>query len=250
MTKKKEIFAGIIIIGNEVLSGRTKDINTSTISTWLNSLGIEVKEVRVIPDDAKTIIDTVNELRKKFNYIFTTGGIGPTHDDITAESISNAFNLEYGFHKEAFSILESYYKPGEFTDGRQKMAKMPTTAKLILNPSSGAPGFYVENVFCLPGVPSILKSMLGGLNNILVGGDPVLSKTLNLRTVESEIAKSLTDIQNKNKEVEIGSYPFFRAGKLGVSIVLRSTDQDKIDECNDQILKFVIAKDIEVLREI
>ena len=250
MPNKKEIIAGIIIIGNEVLSGRTKDINTSTISTWLNSLGIEVKEVRVIPDDAKTIIDTVNELRKKFNYIFTTGGIGPTHDDITAESISNAFNLEYGFHKEAFSILESYYKPGEFTEGRQKMAKMPTTAKLILNPSSGAPGFYVENVFCLPGVPSILKSMLGGLNNILVGGDPVLSKTLNLRTVESEIAKSLTDIQNKNKEVEIGSYPFFRAGKLGVSIVLRSTDQDKIDECNDQILKFVIAKDIEVLREI
>jgi len=250
MPNKKEIIAGIIIIGNEVLSGRTKDINTSTISTWLNSLGIEVKEVRVIPDDAKTIIDTVNELRKKFNYIFTTGGIGPTHDDITAESISNAFNLEYGFHKEAFSILESYYKPGEFTDGRQKMAKMPTTAKLILNPSSGAPGFYVENVFCLPGVPSILKSMLGGLNNILVGGDPVFSKTLNLRTVESEIAKSLTDVQNKNKEVEIGSYPFFRAGKLGVSIVLRSTDQDKIDECNDQILKFVIAKDIEVLREI
>jgi len=250
MTNKKEIIAGIIIIGNEVLSGRTKDINTSTISTWLNSLGIIVKEVRVIPDDEKIIVDTVNELRKKFNYIFTTGGIGPTHDDITAESISNAFNLEYGFHKEAFSILENYYKPGEFTVGRQKMAKMPTTAKLIINPSSGAPGFYVENVFCLPGVPSILKSMLGGLNNVLVGGDPVLSKTLNLRTMESEIAKSLTDVQNRNKEVEIGSYPFFRAGKLGVSIVLRSTDQSKIDNCNDQILKFVKEKKIEILREI
>ena len=250
MPNKKEIIAGIIIIGNEVLSGRTKDINTSTISTWLNSLGIEVKEVRVIPDDEKIIIGTVNELRKKFNYIFTTGGIGPTHDDITAESISSAFNLEYGFHKEAFSILKSYYKPGEFTEGRQKMAKMPTTAKLILNPSSGAPGFYVENVFCLPGVPSILKSMLGGLNNVLVGGDPVLSKTLNLRTMESEIAKPLTDVQNKNKEVEIGSYPFFRAGKLGVSIVLRSTDQKKIDECNDQILEFIKNKNIEILREI
>ena len=249
MPNKKEIIAGIIIIGNEVLSGRTKDINTSTISTWLNSLGIEVKEVRVIPDDEKIIIGTVNELRKKFNYIFTTGGIGPTHDDITAESISNAFNLEYGFHKEAFSILESYYKPGEFTEGRQKMAKMPTTAKLILNPSSGAPGFYVENVFCLPGVPSILKSMLGGLNNVLVGGDPVLSKTLNLRTMESEIAKPLTDVQNKNKEVEIGSYPFFRAGKLGVSIVLRSTDQNKINQCNDQILEFVKSNEIEILME-
>ena len=250
MTNKKEIIAGIIIIGNEVLSGRTKDINTSAISTWLNSLGIVVKEVRVIPDDEKIIVDTVNELRKKFNYIFTTGGIGPTHDDITAESISNAFNIEYGFHKEAFSILENYYKPGEFTEGRQKMAKMPTTAKLIINPSSGAPGFYVENVFCLPGVPSILKSMLGGLNNVLIGGDPVLSKTLNLRTMESEIAKSLTDVQNKNKEVEIGSYPFFRAGKLGVSIVLRSTDQNKIDECNDQILEFIKNKNIEILREV
>ena len=250
MTNKKEIIAGIIIIGNEVLSGRTKDINTSTISIWLNSLGIEVKEARIIPDNEKIIIDTVNELRKKFNYIFTTGGIGPTHDDITAESISKAFNLDYGFHKEAFSILENYYKPGEFTEGRQKMAKMPIEAKLIINPSSGAPGFYVENVFCLPGVPSILKSMLGGLNNILVGGDPVISKTLNLRTVESEIAKNLSNIQDQNKEVEIGSYPFFRAGKLGVSIVLRSIDQNKIDQCNDQILKFVISKDIEILREI
>jgi len=250
MTNKKEIIAGIIIIGNEVLSGRTKDINTSTISTWLNSLGIEVKEVRVIPDDKQKIINTVNELRKNFNYIFTTGGIGPTHDDITAESISEAFNLEYGFHKEAFSILENYYKPGEFTEGRQKMAKMPTTAKLIVNPSSGAPGFYVENVFCLPGVPSILKSMLGGLNNILVGGDPVISKTLNLRTVESEISKSLSEVQDQNKEVEIGSYPFFRAGKLGVSIVLRSIDQDKIDKCSDQILHFVKTKNIEILREI
>ena len=130
------------------------------------------------------------------------------------------------------------------------MAKMPTSASLILNPSSGAPGFYIENVFCLPGVPSILKSMLGGLNNVLVGGDPVLSKTLNLRTVESEIAKSLTDVQNKNNDVEIGSYPFFRSGKLGVSIVLRSTNQKKIDLCNEQILEFVKLKNIEILREI
>ena len=250
MTNKKEINAGIIIIGNEVLSGRTKDINTSSIALWLNPLGIHVKEVRVIADDENTIIDTVNVFRKKFNYVFTTGGIGPTHDDITAESIAKAFNTEYGFHKEAFSILENYYKPGEFTEGRQKMAKMPTSASLILNPSSGAPGFYIENVFCLPGVPSILKSMLGGLNNVLVGGDPVLSKTLNLRTVESEIAKSLTDVQNKNNDVEIGSYPFFRAGKLGVSIVLRSTNQKKIDLCNEQILEFVKLKNIEILREI
>ena len=247
MTNKKEIIAAIIIIGNEVLSGRTKDLNTSAISMWLNSIGISVQEVRVIPDIEKIIIATVNELREKFDYVFTTGGIGPTHDDITAMSISKAFNLKYDFHKEAFSILENYYEPGKFNEGRQKMAKMPTTANLILNPSSGAPGFYVENVFCLPGVPSILRSMLGGLNNVLIGGDPILSKTINLRTYESEIAESLTNVQNNNQGVEIGSYPFFRQGKLGVSIVLRSVDKSKIDNCNLQILEFVKTKNIKVV---
>ena len=250
MTNKKEITAGIIIIGNEVLSGRTKDINTSTLAKWLNSLGIEVKEVRVIPDVESAIVETVNHLRKRFNYIFTTGGIGPTHDDITAESISKAFDLEYGFHKEAYSILEKYYKPGEFNDGRQKMAKMPTSANLILNPTSGAPGFYVENVFCLPGVPSILQSMIGGLNNVLIGGDPILSLTISLRTVESQIANSITEIQNKNNGVEIGSYPFFRAGKLGVSIVLRSSNKNKLDECYATILNFIETKGIEIVEEV
>ncbi len=247
MDNKKEINAAILIIGNEVLSGRTKDINTSTLATWLNTIGITVKEVRVVPDIEITIINTVNELREKFNYVFTTGGIGPTHDDITAESISKAFGVKYGFHKEAFSILEKYYKPGEFNEGRQKMAKMPVTSNLILNPTSGAPGFNLENVFCLPGVPSILKSMLGGLKNSLIGGAPILSETLNLRTVESEIAKSLTEVQNQNIDVEIGSYPFFRAGKLGVSIVIRSTDKDKIETCKLEINRFIKDKNIEIV---
>ena len=148
---------------------------------------------------------------------------------------------------EAFKILESYYKPGEFNKGRQKMVWMPENAELILNPTSGAPGFSVKNVFCLPGVPSILKSMLGGLKNRIVGGQPILSHTISLRTVESEIASSLTKVQNKNKEVEIGSYPFFHAGKLGVSIVLRSEDQSKIDHCNSQILEFIEEKKIEIV---
>ena len=247
MTNKKEILAGIIIIGNEILSGRTQDTNTGTLSLWLNSLGIKVQEVRIIPDIKGIIIKTVNELRKKYNYIFTTGGIGPTHDDITAASISKAFGLTYGPHKEAMSILEKYYKPGEFNKGRQKMAHMPLEAKLILNPTSGAPGFYVENVFCLPGVPSILKSMLGGISHNLTGGEPILSMTMNLRTVESEIAKSLNDVQENNKGVEIGSYPFFKAGKLGVAIVLRSTDKNKIDKCNLEILNFVKEKKIEIV---
>ena len=241
--------AAILIIGNEILSGRTQDTNTSTIALWLNSIGVIVKEVRTIPDEEKKIIDTVNELRKTNNYLFTTGGIGPTHDDITAKTISKAFDLDYEIHKEAFKILESYYKPGEFNEGRQKMVWMPKNAKLILNPTSGAPGFNIENVFCLPGVPSILKSMLGGLKNEIVGGNPILSHTISLRTVESEIAKSLTNVQDDNKDVEIGSYPFFQAGKLGVSIVIRSEEQPKIDKCSSEILKFVNKKKIEVVNK-
>ena len=247
MTKNTKVNAAILIIGNEILSGRTIDTNTSTIALWLNSIGIKVNEVRVIPDIADTIIDTVNYLRKNNDYVFTTGGIGPTHDDITAQSISSAFNLKYEIHKEAFKILESYYKVGEFNEGRQKMVWMPRNANLILNPTSGAPGFNVENVFCLPGVPSILKSMLGGLKNKIVGGDPILSHTISLKTVESEIANSLTNVQDNNKDVEIGSYPFFQAGKLGVSIVIRSEDQLKIDKCNSEILAFVNQKKIEVV---
>ena len=247
MTKNKIVNAAILIIGNEILSERTQDTNTGTIALWLNSIGVKVKEVRVIPDIEKNIIDTVNVLRKTNDYVFTTGGIGPTHDDITAESISKAFKLDYEIHKEAFKILEAYYKPGEFNEGRQKMVWMPKEAKLILNPTSGAPGFNIENVFCLPGVPSILKSMLGGLKNKIVGGKPIISHTISLRTVESEIANPLTKVQNNNKDVEIGSYPFFQAGKLGVSIVIRSEDQSKVDKCAFQILEFVNKKKIEVV---
>jgi len=245
MSKKTN--AAILIIGNEILSGRTQDTNTSTLSLWLNSIGVKVQEVRVIPDIEQTIVDSVNSLRKIYDYIFTTGGIGPTHDDITAQSIAKAFKLNYELHEEGYKILEKYYKPGEFNEGRQKMIWMPKDAKLILNPTSGAPGFSVENVFCLPGVPSILKSMLGGLKNKIVGGEPILSQTISLRTVESEIANSLTEVQEQNKDVEIGSYPFFHAGKLGVSIVIRSENQSKINECNSQILKFVNEKKIEVV---
>ena len=247
MTKNTKVNAAILIIGNEILSGRTQDTNTGTIALWLNSIGVMVAEVRVIPDIESIIVDTVNYLRRVNDYVFTTGGIGPTHDDITAQSISKAFNLEYEIHKEAFKILEAYYKIGEFNEGRQKMVWMPSKANLILNPTSGAPGFNIENVFCLPGVPSILKSMLGGLKNKIVGGKPILSQTISLKTVESEIAKSLTRVQNNNKDIEIGSYPFFQAGKLGVSIVIRSEDQLKINKCELQILDFVNEKKIEIV---
>ena len=247
MSKNIQVNAAIIIIGNEILSGRTKDINTSKIATWLNKLGVRVQEVRVIPDVEAIIVSTINKVRKKYNYVFTTGGIGPTHDDITAQSISKAFGARYGKHKEAYKILEDYYKKNEFSEGRKKMAWMPVNARLILNPTSGAPGFVIENVFCLPGVPSILQSMLRALNNEISGGKPIISYTINLRTVESEIAKSLTSVQDKNKDVEIGSYPFFKAGKSGVAIVIRSVEQSKIDICNAQILDFVNQKKIQII---
>jgi molybdenum cofactor synthesis domain-containing protein len=189
MTENTKFNAAILIIGNEILSGRTQDTNTGTIAKWLNSIGVTVNEVRVIPDIESTIVETVNHLRKVNNYVFTTGGIGPTHDDITAQSISKAFNLEYEIHQEAFKILEAYYKVGEFNEGRQKMVWMPKNANLILNPTSGAPGFYVENVFCLPGVPSILKSMLGGLKDKIVGGNPIISHTISLKTLIEAVKK-------------------------------------------------------------
>ena len=245
MKKKfKKVNAAILIIGNEILSGRTQDLNVSFISNWLNdSCGIKVEEVRVISDNEKIIIKTINELRKKFNYVFTTGGIGPTHDDITAESISKAFKVKYEYHKEAFTILEKYYGKIKFNDGRKKMSKMPRGSRLIYNPSSAAPGFKIHNVFCLPGVPLILRSMIHNCLKYLKRGSKLYSTSINLITVESNIAKGLAKIQKKyKKEIDIGSYPFFRLGRIGVSIVLRSQNKHKINLCKKEILKDIVRK--------
>ena len=243
----KKVNAVIIIIGNEILSGRTQDVNVVHLSRWLNELGVKVEEVRVIPDLQNQIVNTINEVRKKFKYVFTTGGIGPTHDDITSRSMAKAFNLSYGYHKEAYKILEKYYNIGEFNEGRKTMAKLPGKASLIFNPSSAAPGFFIENVFCLPGVPSILKSMLGGLKDKIVGGKKILNKVISLRTVESEIATDLEKVQNKFKNVEIGSYPFFKQDKVGVSVVMRSTEKILINKCSNEIKKFIKKKNINIL---
>jgi len=243
----KKVNAAIVVIGNEILSGRTQDVNVVHLSKWLNELGVKVEEVRVIPDVEDSIVNTINEVRKKFKYVFTSGGIGPTHDDITSRSIAKAFNLSYGYHKEAYEILEKYYDPRKFNDGRKKMAKLPNKALLIYNPSSVAPGFIVENVFCLPGVPSILQSMLGGLRNKIIGGKKILSKTINLRTVESEIALALENIQRKFKNTDIGSYPFFKQGKVGVSVVIRSTEQNLIKECSIEIQNFIKKQKIKIV---
>jgi len=251
MKKKiKKINAAILIIGNEILSGRTQDKNISFISNWLNQkCGISVKEVRVIPDEEKVIIDNILILSKKFNYVFTTGGIGPTHDDITAQSISKAFKVKYEFHREAYAILENYYGKIKFNDGRKKMAKMPRGAKLIYNPSSAAPGFITKNVISLPGVPSILNSMIDNSKKYLVKGLKVQSKTINIYTVESNISKELGIIQEKfNKYVEIGSYPFFRLGKIGVNIVMRSSTITQLKKVNKEINKLVKFKNLKKLK--
>jgi molybdenum cofactor synthesis domain-containing protein len=251
MKKKiKKIKAAILIIGNEILSGRTQDKNVAFISNWLNSkCGISVNEVRIISDDEKIIVKNILALSKKFNYVFTTGGIGPTHDDITAKSISKAFKVKYEYHKEAFKILEKYYGKNKFNDGRKKMAKMPRGAKLIYNPSSAAPGFITKNVLSLPGVPSILNSMIENCKRYLIKGFKVHSKTLNLYTVESNISKKMGQIQKKYmKSVEIGSYPFFRLGKIGVSIVSRSTSISKLESVNKELTKLAKLKKIQILK--
>ena len=247
--KKKNVNAAILIIGNEILSGRTQDKNIAFLSQWLNSkCGISVKEVRIIPDVEKIIIKNIRTLSKLFNYVFTTGGIGPTHDDITAQSIAKAFKVKYGYHKEAYKILENYYGKEKFNDGRKKMAKMPQVAKLIYNPSSAAPGFITKNVFSLPGVPSILNSMIDNCKKYLTKGLKVHSKTVNLFTVESNISKKLAIVQKKYKNfVDIGSYPFFRLGKIGVSVVSRSTSKKKLINVNKDLMKIVKDKKIKIL---
>ena len=238
MEFKKEFTAGIIIIGNEILSGRTVDKNTSFIASWLNEKGISVEEVRAIPDKEQVIIDTVNELRNKFAYVFTTGGIGPTHDDITSESISKVFNQKYQYHKEAYKLLEDYYKNQDFNEGRKKMAKMPENAKLIPNPKTFAAGFYVENVFVLPGVPSILQVMVPYLDKIIKNGKKILSISIDSGLRESVLADGLSEIQNKYKNIDIGSYPYFK-DKPGTVLVLRSVDEMQIKKCETEVKKLI-----------
>ena len=234
MNLQKEFTAAIVIIGNEILSGRTVDKNTSFLSSWLNDKGISVEEVRIIPDKEKVIIDTVDHLRRTFGYVFTTGGIGPTHDDITSESISKMFSQKYQYHQEAYKILEKYYENQDFNEGRKKMAKMPEKAKLIQNPKTFAAGFYVENVFVLPGVPSILQAMVLNLDKLILSGSKILSASIDTSLRESSIAQELEIIQKKYKDVDIGSYPYFKE-KPRTVLVMRSINKESIDLCEKEI---------------
>jgi len=216
--------AGLVIIGDEILSGRTQDTNSNFIANKLVKAGIKLEQIRTIQDDQQTIIDTVKAFHKLYTYVFTTGGIGPTHDDITSESIAIAFNKEFCFHKEAFKILEDYYPKGEFNEGRKKMAKMPASSQLILNPLTVCPGFRIENVFVLPGVPEIMKKMFVNVLKNIKKGESKKIITINTDLYESLMAEKLSIIQEENLECSIGSYPYFDkiTNTGGVNIVISS----------------------------
>ena len=221
--------AAILIIGNEVLSGRTQDTNVQYLAGGLNDLGIRLTEVRVVPDLEDVIVDAVNTLRGGFDYLFTTGGIGPTHDDITAASVAKAFGVALVRSAEAEELLRARYKAEDITEARLKMANVADGAELIENPVSAAPGFRIENVFVLAGVPRIMQAMFDGLKGDLRGGAPVLSKSIDAFVPEGVVAGPLGGLQDEYPDVDMGSYPFFRDGRLGTCLVARSTDPARLD---------------------
>ncbi len=227
--------AALIIIGNEILSGRTQDKNLSYLANWLNEIGIQLSEVRVIRDEEKVIIDTVNHLRSEYDYVFTTGGIGPTHDDITSLSIARAFGVELEVNDKALSILKEYYKDSELTEARMKMTMIPVGAELVDNPVSKAPGFKMDNVFVMAGIPSIMQGMLEGARMFLKGGDVVKSLSIDVFTPESNVAQALTDLQKKYNDVEIGSYPFSKDNRFGTTLVMRSSDEKRLQQCDEEL---------------
>ena len=240
MALEKTVTACLIIIGDEVLSGRTQDANLSFLGANLNEVGVRLAEARVIPDDDAVIQATVNECRAAFDYVFTTGGIGPTHDDITAASIAKAFGLPLERNPEAVALLERNYKPEDINEARMKMAESPAGATLLTNPISWAPGFQVDNVFVMAGVPSVMRAMFDGFRDRLAGGRPVRSRTLSVHLKEGDLAAPLGDLQDRYETVSIGSYPFFRNDRLGVSIVLRSADEAPLDAATEEMREIML----------
>jgi molybdenum cofactor synthesis domain-containing protein len=219
-----EVSAAILIIGDEILSGRTKDTNTSTIAIFLGKRGIQVRETRTIPDVEATIVEAVNDFRARFDYVFTTGGIGPTHDDITADSMAKAFGVGIDYHREVLDLFAQHYSADQLTPARKRMARIPDGASLVDNPISKAPGFRLENVFVMAGIPIIVEAMLESLSSELTGGDKVHSVTVAGHVTEGQIAEPLGALETKFASVKAGSYPFYKGSKYGVSMVLRSTD--------------------------
>jgi molybdenum cofactor synthesis domain-containing protein len=232
MAEERIWTAALLVIGDEILSGRTQDRNVAQIAKWLNLQGIRLAEVRIVPDAVGRIAEAVNALRAGYEYLFTTGGIGPTHDDITVDSIAAALGVPVVVHPKAKAALEAYYaERGGVTEARLRMARVPQGAELIENPMSGAPGIRVGNIFILAGVPHIATVMLEALSGTLEGGRPVLSRTIGSFTPESEVADILREVEAEHPGTQIGSYPFFKEGRIGANFVVRATDAALLDAC-------------------
>jgi len=229
--------AGLVVIGDEILSGRTHDKNIAQIASWLQVQGIRLSEVRVVPDVVERIVEAVNALREAYDYLFTTGGIGPTHDDITVDAVAEALGVPVIIHPEASAILERYYASigKELTEARLRMARAPEGAELIPNRMSGAPGIKLGNIHLMAGVPHITAGMLDALTGTLEGGAPLQSETVGCWTPESEIADILRQVEQAHETCQIGSYPFFREGRVGANFVVRSTSSEDLRSCVDSL---------------
>jgi molybdenum cofactor synthesis domain-containing protein len=237
----KTVTACVLIIGNEILSGRTQDENLAFLARGLNDVGIRVREARVIPDDSAAIASAVNAARQAFDHVFTTGGIGPTHDDITAQCVADAFGVPLVLHPDAKRLLEAHYPAGHLNAARLRMAMVPEGARLLPNPISQAPGFQIGNVYVLPGVPSIMQGIFAQLKRRLVGGDKVLSRSVSCRLGEGALAHDLGLLQARWPDLEIGSYPYFRRGDFGVTLVLRGTDRNRLTAAAEELRGLIRA---------
>jgi len=226
----KVVTAGMIVIGNEILSGRTKDKNLGYVAERLTAIGIQLREARFVADDMEAIADAVNVTRAKYDYVFVTGGIGPTHDDITADAVAQAFGVGIDHNPEAVAILEDHYEPGMLNEARLRMARIPDGAALVDNPVSRAPGFRMENVYVFAGIPAIMQAMFEGITHELTGSNPVLSRTISAHLAEGVVAQRLCALQAQYPDVEIGSYPFYQIKRFGTSIVFRCTDKARLDQ--------------------
>ena len=248
MTSERIWTAGLLVIGDEILSGRTQDRNIAQVGTWLNLQGIRLNEVRVVADDMAAIGAAVTALRAGNDYLFTTGGIGPTHDDITVDAIAAALGVPVVIHPKARAILEAYYTTrGGVTEARRRMARVPEGAELIENRVSGAPGIRCGNIFILAGVPHIATLMLEALSGQLEGGRPLLSRTIGCRAAESEVADLLGETERAHQDCQIGSYPFFKEGKVGANFVIRSTDEGALEACATDLIARLQAKGLPVV---
>ena len=233
------IRASLVIIGDEILSGRTEDKNLAYLAQWLGKLGIHLSEVRVVLDDESDIIEAVNSLRKRYDYVFTTGGIGPTHDDITTDSIAKAFGVKTKIDDEALIKMKEYLAGKELTEPLLKMLYIPEGGELIYSPATKAPGYKIENVFVMAGIPLIMQGMLEGMYDYLEKGEVVHSRSFDIFVGESFFAEKLAKIQDRFTGLDIGSYPFSRDGKYGATIVIRSTDESKLDACEKEIQNLI-----------